>query len=362
MGLYDREYYRDDDADAGWFQGRAVVWLIVLLVAVYFAQLLSLPHGLRDGLGARTDPLLKACGMDPERVLAGEVWRFLTASFVHDPGNLLIVAFNCLVLYLFGNAIEQTYGSREFVGFFLAACLASQVGSFAVQWSGRWPPHAGQVQQAMDEMARQMDAAVGDAGVRQQVGDAMGGLARELQARLRAVPPPAYGAAGAAMAATVVFLFLRPGTRLPLVQVPFWPVVVIILGLDVLALVSGRHIPLAGNPGQYLAGAAFGLVYFRLGLRLTTWLPTSWSFARRRGGRPRLRVVPREERSDDDDREPVPAAVPARRGPAGVDEQLEAKLDHVLEKVARLGRDSLTPDETQILLRASEIYKRRRGS
>jgi len=33
----------------------------------------------------------------------------------------------------------------------------------------------------------------------------------------------------------------------------------------------------------------------------------------------------------------------------------------VLEKVSRFGRDSLTAEERDILLRASEIYKRRRG-
>jgi hypothetical protein len=54
---------------------------------------------------------------------------------------------------------------------------------------------------------------------------------------------------------------------------------------------------------------------------------------------------------------PVASTGPDR----SVDEQLEAKLDHVLEKVSRYGRDSLTPDEQEILKRASEIYKRRRG-
>ena len=43
-----------------------------------------------------------------------------------------------------------------------------------------------------------------------------------------------------------------------------------------------------------------------------------------------------------------------------VDEHLEAKLDQVLEKVARHGQDSLTESERQILFRASEVYKRRR--
>jgi hypothetical protein len=45
----------------------------------------------------------------------------------------------------------------------------------------------------------------------------------------------------------------------------------------------------------------------------------------------------------------------------GIDEHLEAKLDQVLEKVLRSGRESLTKEETQILLKASEVYKKRRS-
>ena len=44
-----------------------------------------------------------------------------------------------------------------------------------------------------------------------------------------------------------------------------------------------------------------------------------------------------------------------------MDEQLEAKVDAVLEKVARSGQASLTEHEREILLRASELYKRRRS-
>jgi hypothetical protein len=42
------------------------------------------------------------------------------------------------------------------------------------------------------------------------------------------------------------------------------------------------------------------------------------------------------------------------------DEHLEAKLDEVLEKVQRHGKDSLSESERAILVRASEIYKKRR--
>ena len=57
--------------------------------------------------------------------------------------------------------------------------------------------------------------------------------------------------------------------------------------------------------------------------------------------------------------EPVPVSSAAPN--MQLDEHLEAKLDAVLEKVARFGQASLTDAERQILLKASEIYKRKRS-
>ena len=103
----------------------------------------------------------------------------------------------------------------------------------------------------------------------------------------------------------------------------------------------------------HLAGAAFGFVYYKTQFRLGKLVPDfkAWTFQR---SQPRVRVVrPDGEVADE------PIAV-AATPPAPVDEQLEAKVDAVLEKVARSGQASLTDSERQILLRASEVYKRRR--
>ena len=73
--------------------------------------------------------------------------------------------------------------------------------------------------------------------------------------------------------------------------------------------------------------------------------------------RPRLRVY-HEEASQ---AAPPVAVVEAPAATShDVDEQLEAKLDAVLEKVARFGQESLTDVERQLLLRASELYRKRR--
>ena len=101
----------------------------------------------------------------------------------------------------------------------------------------------------------------------------------------------------------------------------------------------------------HLAGAAFALAYYKLHWRVLDWLP---DLRRRlsRTERPSLRVYRPEEKE--------PVAVAAAKGPAAMDEHLEAKVDAVLEKVAKSGQASLNDAERRILLRASEIYKRKR--
>jgi hypothetical protein len=109
----------------------------------------------------------------------------------------------------------------------------------------------------------------------------------------------------------------------------------------------------------HLGGVAFALLYYRLGWRLSGLIPNLAAWRRARA-RPRLRLY-----REDDPRRPseaITASAPVSAGSAAdVDEQLEAKLDAVLEKVARSGQDSLSESERAILLKASEIYKRRRS-
>ena len=78
--------------------------------------------------------------------------------------------------------------------------------------------------------------------------------------------------------------------------------------------------------------------------------------------RPKLRVVvpPVEEEVAEPVGAPVNKAAPPPAGGGAADEQLEAKLDAVQEKVSKQGKESLTPEERQILVRASELYKKPR--
>ena len=146
---------------------------------------------------------------------------------------------------------------------------------------------------------------------------------------------------------TILLFFLIP--------VPIWAFVIFMVANDAFHLLGRTQNGIGVS--AHLGGAAFGFLYYRFHWRLADWLP-SMSSVRTRRTRPRLRLYQEEEG------EPSPAGVTARRPAATAspaDEQLEAQMDAILEKIPRVGMEGLTEHERELLLRASEAIKRRRG-
>jgi membrane associated rhomboid family serine protease len=67
----------------------------------------------------------------------GEVWRFVTYMFLHDPNPMdpWHILFNMLGLWMFGVVIEQMWGTRRFVVFYLFTGISAGMLSF-VMWQG----------------------------------------------------------------------------------------------------------------------------------------------------------------------------------------------------------------------------------
>ena len=107
---------------------------------------------------------------------------------------------------------------------------------------------------------------------------------------------------------------------------------------------------------SHMASAFFGSLYYKKQWRLSGvfhgW--SRWKSQQR--PRTKLRAFNPDE---EDDAEPVAVAAPKMAAPM-LDEHLEAKVDAVLEKMARNGKESLSENERQVLMRASEIYRRKR--
>lgn len=304
MGIYDREYYRDDGSRwNGWASRGVTPWLVGITVAAWFVQLVT-----RNSAGGG----LTAWALyDPARILDGQVWRLLTSVFLHSERNPLHLAFNMLVLWWVGKQLEERYGSKEFLAFYLAAGVVANLVNLAAQVAELVPPYR------------------------------------------------ALGASGAVTAALVVYAFLYPRQQILVMFVlplPMWAATVLFVVLDVFGALGAQLD--RGEPVAYvvhIGGALFGAVYYLTGMRLTGVFRQGGGGMSRARSQPRLRVVPPDEPADnggDTDEPPRPSPPPA--------DHIEDRVDRLLEKVSRYGQESLTAEERELLFRAGEHYKKRR--
>ena len=321
MGIYDREYYRDESRGSGWFSGVApvckiIIGLNVLLFLVFWNGTQS---GYRSPLEANSDAIFKY----------GQIWQLLTSAFLHDTGSVLHVGGNMLFLWIFGREIENIYGSLEFAIFYVSAAIFS-----TLCWA------------IVDRLAAQP-------GVAHMV-----------------------GASGAVMAVVTVYVLYYPHRELLLflvLPVEAWMFLGVYLGYDAVMLL--QHLQGIGHGSAFaiafaahLGGGLYGFLFKRYDFRLGHLLS-------RKHRRPRLRIVSPPPRERDRDRErssPLPATSSrlasmgsASKGPAPAafpEEQLDARLDEVLAKIARDGgKSGLTEEEHYILQEASRRARDRRS-
>ena len=93
---------------------RAVQWLLALNIGVYFLQLTLFGP----------DAVYSALALDPAR-FPGAWWTVVTYMFVH--AWLAHLAFNMFTLWMFGPRLEQAWGTRSFVQFYLWCGLGGGV-------------------------------------------------------------------------------------------------------------------------------------------------------------------------------------------------------------------------------------------
>jgi membrane associated rhomboid family serine protease len=98
----------------------------VLLVALLIGFLLEVgqggPQAVFEGPGGRT--LVRLGAIQPYLIAAGQYWRLFAAIFLHQ--GLIHIAFNAYALWLFGQFVDDAYGTPRFVVlFFLTGFLAS---------------------------------------------------------------------------------------------------------------------------------------------------------------------------------------------------------------------------------------------
>jgi len=319
MGIYDREYYRGESRGAGWLSGTtpACKTIILINVVVFLLQPVIDADLINEYLAASSEGIFRH----------GRVWELLTATFLHEPNSVFHILWNMLFLWMVGREMESFYGSRDFVALYLSAAVISTLG-----WA------------ALDALSA---------------------------SSIRPMPPRTMvGASGAIMAVVVLYALYYPRREVLLffvLPVEMWLLVVVYLGSQVWELLQpgpSRRIAVA----SHLSGALYGYLFKQFDLR---WSRLNWSrLSWRQMRRPRLRVIAPEPREQGVPRSaasptwsPNPATVPKPSSTTVVvpEEQLDARLDEVLIKIASQGREALTEEEQRILQEASRRARSRRG-
>jgi membrane associated rhomboid family serine protease len=244
MGLYDRDYAQASESGYHISSPQTITTkLVIVTVAAYVAQLLAGP-GVTDFFSLNADWWRHPW----------EAFRLLTYGFLHSPDAFQHIFWNMFGLWMFGRDVEQRYGPREFLGFYLSAIIFA-----GLVWSA-----AGALESWRGSM---------------------------------------LGASGGTTAVIILYVLNFPHRTLfmsLLFPVPAWVVGLVIVGGDLMGALGADS--LRGGAVAFVAhlgGAAFAYLYYR-----TRWNPVgkllglSTNF--RLPKRTKLRVL----RPDDDAGEP----------------------------------------------------------
>jgi len=306
MGIYDREYYRSDTdssapsmmraASAMSMTNKLVVANVVVYILCWLAGNSNQDVNIKiyDALSIGSDFFIHPW----------EIWRLITAGFMHAAAwgpdtnsGVMHIAFNMFGLWMFGRFVEQRYGAKEFLRFYLLAIIVSSL-IFAVSYYFLELPEGIPV--------------------------------------VRAV-----GASGGVVAVVILYCFLYPKTKLlmmMIIPVDAWIAGLMYVGYDIFLAVRSSTGDATGIAWQaHLGGAAFAALYFKMG----------WKFS----GQGRTKRKPKTKLKI---HKPVTDELSA-------DEQLIARGEKILEQVHQRGESSLSARQRQTLQRYSELMQQRQG-
>ncbi len=321
MGISSRDYIRDssgsDYGGSGYGSsgyssggsGSVCKKLIIANIVVFVLQLLitvqpQLPEGVELTDEVRhilaSNPVSVVTNwfeLDPAKTIKqGQVWRLVTSAFCHDPDDVWHILFNMLFLWWFGHTLETMYGSREFLILYLTAAVFSSVCFVAFAFF-------------MNDMK------------------------------------PAVGASGAVWTVLALYAFHYPRRKILLfmilpIEIRWFVTIYAIFDIHpILLALGGTDLSDGVAHSAHVGGLVFGYLYYRFQWRLETMFRGLSGFKLKRVLRrgPKLKIYEPKARK----------------------ENLDARVDAILEKIHEQGEASLTEQERATLTEASQRYKDR---
>lgn len=307
MGIYDREYLRDESAGSGLFGGVSQVTKSIIALGIGTFLVQNLLH--LDSNDITRSWLMASPGMTFHNF---RLFQLVTAAFVHV--GIWQLVFDLYFFWMVGREMEAMYGPRDFLIFVLVSAVLSTLAGLIVAVS---------------------------AGVYEPF-------------------PNSWGPTLAVMTLYTLYYPRREILFFFFIPMPMWVLLSIYLVVPFLGHFGG------GSPGVdlgiVLVAAGFAYLYKQLDLRWSRLFSgrvfrprlrifTSVGFDQ---ARPRSQGPSRSTSSIGSGRAPAVSVLP--------EEQLDARLDEILAKIARDGNsDGLTEEEQRVLQEASRRARIRRS-
>ena len=246
MGLYDREYIREEARQPLFGGGRSmVVNLILVNVGLFVADALA---------GGKISQLLSLKANLPRE--PWNAWQLLTAGFVHDHNLTLHLVFNMLGLWIFGREVESLRGRAEFLRVYLVTIVvASLAWVISTNMVGGFDPN-GRV-------------------------------------------PTMLGASGGVSGLLAIFVMFNPMRTLlffGVLPMPAWLLGLLFFLGDLMGMQRSVIDESVGTAyAAHLGGAAFGLAYQYFHWNFGRFIGGDWKWPKRR---PKLRVYAQDNEPD----------------------------------------------------------------
>lgn len=148
MGLGDRDYYRPRGFGGFSFFPPVIKTLLIINVAVFVVMILSAQISI-SGPVTLYDYIMKYFALIP--IGGGGIyiqgvgkylpasflpWQLITYQFMHDISGFSHIFFNMLMLWMFGIEIENIWGSKKFLFFYLLSGLGGGIANIFLAGSG----------------------------------------------------------------------------------------------------------------------------------------------------------------------------------------------------------------------------------
>lgn len=247
------------------------------------------------------------CELDSEKVGQGQIWRLITSGFCHDRMAVWHLLINMLFLYWFGKRLERVFGAAEFTAFYFTAMLFASLAYIALDlYTGK--------------------------------------------------SIPAIGASGAVWGVTAVYALMYPYERIFVyflfpIEIRWLVLLYFIFDLHPVLLALGGDSQFTGVAhAAHIGGAIFGFLYWKQGWRIMPIIE------RLKGHKPR-----ENPRSRGSDGPPDTLKMSLDTDKTESSKRAQDRMDEILQKISRQGRESLTDEELEVLEETSrKIRKQRR--